>query len=148
MAKRPSMGARMARANSGVGGGGVARASAAAAPPRKSLGGGWAEKRTVDGASYYHNRTTGEVSYDCPPELATGDEIADAGDWIWVPDEKVGFMPAQRLGAAAGGGLNVKLQNGMATTVAAGATTYPLQTSSLKRLESDLVMLDLSLIHI
>ena len=75
----------------------------AAAPPRKSLGGGWAEKRTVDGA-HYHNRTTGEVSYDCPPELATGDEIADAGDWIWVPDEKVGFMPrsasARRRAAA------------------------------------------------
>ena len=36
----------------------------------------------------------------------------------------------------------MKLQNGMTTTVAAGATTYPLQTSSLKQLESDLVMLD------
>ena len=81
------------------------------------------------------------MSHDCPPELATGDEIADAGDRIWVLDEKVGFMPAQRLGAAAAR-LNVKLQNGMTTTVAAGATTYPLQTSSLKRLESDLVMLD------
>ena len=98
---------------------------------------------TLDGAPWYHNEGTGEVSWDQPTALWCNDpNMHDDGNWVWVPDEKLGFITAQKLSGTSESGFAVKLENGMRTHIPAGAKVFPLARSSLIRLEQDLVMLD------
>lgn len=94
----------------------------------------WLEKRTLDGAPWYHNEGTGEVSWDMPPALAGKDpNMRDDGNWVWVPDEKLGFVTAEKVSGTVEAGLTVKLENGMRHQVAAGAKVFPLTRSALIR---------------
>jgi len=103
---------------------------------------GWVEKRSADGVPYYHNGVTGEVSWDCPPSLQSGAEtVPDNGDWMWVSDEKLGYVAAQWLSDGPNG-TSVKLENGMRLTVPPNAKIAPLKRSALTRIEQDLVMMD------
>jgi len=103
----------------------------------------WIEKVTLDGAPWYHNEGTGEVSWDQPAALWGNDpNMHDDGKWVWVPDEKLGFVTAHKVSGTPENGLAVKLENGLRVQIPAGAKVFPLARSSLIRLEQDLVMLD------
>ena len=103
----------------------------------------WLQKRTLDGAPWYHNEGTGEVSWDMPPALWGNDrKMRDDGNWVWVPDAKMGFVTGERVSGTPEEGMAVKLENGMRVEVPPGSKVFPLARSALIRLEQDLVMLD------
>ena len=103
----------------------------------------WLQKKTLDGAPWYHNEGTGEVSWDMPPALWGNDrKMRDDGNWVWVPDAKMGFVTGERVSGTPEEGMAVKLENGMRMEVPPGSKVFPLARSALIRLEQDLVMLD------
>ena len=101
----------------------------------------WLQKKTLDGAPWYHNEGTGEVSWDLPPALWGNDrKMRDDGNWVWVPDAKLGFVTAERVSGTPEAGMAVKLENGMRVEVPAGSKVFPLARSALIRLEQVLTL--------
>ena len=96
------------------------------------------EKKTLDGAPWYHDEATGEVTWDRPAALSGGNTRRDDGNWVWLQDEKMGYVPAQRVvGKSA-----VRTEAGELVEPPPASTLFPLALSSLVRVEQDLVMLD------
>ena len=72
------------------------------APPKKQVvegqdNGGWVELLSPDGVPYYYNKVTKVTQWDKPEELKTEAEKDKAGDWVWMPDPQLGFVPARVL---------------------------------------------------
>ena len=112
-------------------------AFATPAPAAKAVARRWREKKTLDGTPWYHDEATGEVSWDRPAELSGADPAQrDDGNWVWVFDERHGYLPAQKVGG------KLRLEDGSAREQPEGTTLFPLTRASLLRPEQDLVMLD------
>ena len=120
-------------------------------PTGKKLGklgirtvGDWTELATADGVPYFHNTRTGALTWDKPDEMKDKGELAsEQGNWVWVPDERLGFAVAQLRQKRPDGRYEVTLEaTGENITTKKGEPVYPLVKSSLRRLERDLVLLD------
>ena len=100
----------------------------------------WQVLKTAAGLTYYYNRETKEVTWDCPPELANTDDVQASGEWFWIPDPKDLYLPAKKISS------NVfQTQNGITVSLNPKKVkeyTFPLKTSSLERIVEDLVLLD------
>jgi len=104
---------------------------------------GWMERNTADGVPYYHNVSTGALSWDKPDELKDSMEIeSESGNWVWFPDEYEGYVPAQLLQKRPDGRAVVQLENGSQMTSRPGDQVFPLFKSSLARTQQDLTLLD------
>lgn len=104
---------------------------------------GWLERKTADGVSYYHNGTTGELTWDMPDEMKNEGQIEyDSGNWVWFPDSTDGYVPAQVINRRNDGRVEVQLENGETAVSRRGQTLAKLVRSSLAKLERDLVLLD------
>ena len=106
----------------------------------------WVEKKTIDGALYYHNPSTEAVSWDKPDSLKTAAEKqVDSGEWVWVSDPNSVWVPA-RITSSDGASVKVQLNGGATRSIPKGGTKeepmWPLKLSSLRHVEDDLVMMD------
>ncbi|CAM9483599.1 unnamed protein product, partial [Ectocarpus sp. 8 AP-2014] len=143
-----------AKPRAGGGGGGAyaaAQASGAvvqsmsdAAVAALSQSTNWIEKRTADDVPYYFEPSSETVTWEKPDCLKSPEELqSNSGPWAWVSDDKDGWVPARIL-KESGDSANVQLQNGSKKTVKRSAKEplWPLNHSSLSRVEDDLVMVD------
>lgn len=106
-------------------------------------GSGWMERKTADGVPYYHNVTSGELTWDKPDEMKDASELHhDSGNWVWFPDETQGYIPALVVQNRPDGRVVVQLENGTQATSQRGAQVHPLLRSALARTERDLTLLD------
>ncbi|GBG32611.1 Myosin-11 [Hondaea fermentalgiana] len=104
---------------------------------------GWMERKTADGVPYYHNVSTGALSWDKPDEMKDAHEVEnEAGTWVWVPDEDEGYLPGLLMQSRPDGRSVVQLENGNEVTTRPGQQVFPLTKSSLARTERDLTLLD------
>ena len=92
---------------------------------------------------YYVNTETNETSWDKPEELMTEEELNATGDWLWVPDEQNVFVPAKQIAKRMGTASKVKVELEDGTQITAKASAcLPFNRASLKRVVSDLTLLD------
>jgi len=104
---------------------------------------GWMERKTADGVPYYHNVSTGALSWDKPDEMKDAYEVEnEQGNWVWVPDEVDGYVPGLLMRSRPDGRSVVQLENGSEVTTKPGQSVHPLSKSSLARTERDLTLLD------
>lgn len=83
------------------------------------------------------------MTWDKPDDLKTGVEVEhDSGNWVWFPDEELGYVPALLVKKRPDGRAEVELEDGSRAVSKRGQKTFPLARSSLARLERDLVLLD------
>ena len=82
-------------------------------------GNGWYEKRTADGVPYYHNETSGALTWDKPEEImGEAEREADMHQWVWCPDDELGYVPARLIKMKKNGlSAEVRLENGETRTV-------------------------------
>ena len=82
-------------------------------------GNGWYEKRTADGVPYYHNETSGALTWDKPEEIMGEEEREqDKHHWVWCPDEELGYVPARLIKMKKNGlSAEVRLESGETRTV-------------------------------
>jgi len=103
----------------------------------------WHELMTPEGIPYYHNKHTNAVSWDKPDCLKGAHEVDKAGHWVWIPHDKEAFQPAKLCEKYPDGRVEVELENGSTTFLAANVKLVDLSFSTLKRsLVRDLVLLD------
>eukprot|EP00752_Nemacystus_decipiens_P006696 g6019.t1 len=104
----------------------------------------WVEKRTADDVPYYFEPSSETVTWEKPDCLKSPEELqSNSGPWAWVSDEKEGWVPARIL-KESGDSANVQLQTGAKKSVKRSEREplWPLNHSSLARIEDDLVMVD------
>jgi len=97
---------------------------------------------TPEGVPYYHNKMTNVTTWDKPDALKSDAERDKAGEWIWLPDPDLAFVPARKLQAFYDGRTEVEKEDGTRVTVAKNVVLEELSWSSLNRPVRDLVMLD------
>ncbi|CAM9943985.1 unnamed protein product [Scytosiphon promiscuus] len=127
-----------------AGGAGVVQSMSDTALAALSQSNLWVEKRTADDVPYYFEPSSETVTWEKPDCLKSPEELqSNSGPWAWVSDEKEGWAPARILKESADSA-NVQLQNGSKRTVKRSAKEplWPLNHSSLARIEDDLVMVD------
>jgi len=100
----------------------------------------WRACLTDDGLDYFFNTETKETSWEKPDELLTPEEMNSTGEWVWVPHPVEAFAPALKLGDY-GKKVEVELEDGTRMKVDA-KECRPFNKSSLKRIVSDLTLLD------
>ena len=88
---------------------------------------------------YYVNTDTNETTWDKPEELMTEAEIANQGEWLWIPDEQNVYIPA-KLCASKGKKHRVDI-DGIIKTVKA-KDCLSCNKYSMLRVVSDLTLLD------
>jgi myosin heavy subunit len=81
-----------------------------------------------------------ETTWDKPTELMTDEEINATGEWLWVPSESQQFAPAKLI-SSKGTKHYVKYEDGSEATFSK-SECYPFSRSWLKRIVSDLTLLD------
>ena len=72
----------------------------------------WKEFQTPDGIKYYHNSMTGATTWDKPDELKTPEEMDKKGDWAWIPDYDLGFIPARKIQTFNDGRVQLETEDG------------------------------------
>jgi len=115
-------------------------------PEPESKASNWKAFQTPEGLEYYHNDSTGETTWDKPDALKSPDELDKAGDWMWCPeDTPKAFVPARKVQSYSDGSIELEKENGERVTFKAkqAALLEPLVWSQLRRLQKDLVMLDI-----
>lgn len=103
----------------------------------------WQELKTPEGLPYYYNTRTGITQWEVPEELRTEEDIAKAGEWVWVPDEREAYIPAKVI-SKSGKTYQLQTESGQNFSYG-GKNTAPLSTLqwiSLQRIVSDLTLLD------
>jgi len=104
---------------------------------------GWIERKTADGALYYHNVNSGALSWDRPDQLKDAVELkSESGSWVWFPDQREGYVPAKLVSTRPDGRSVVRLENGDEAVSPRGSSVLPLDKASLARTEDDLTLLD------
>ena len=99
------------------------------------MSGGWQQRFTTDGAAYFLNVGTGELSWEAP----SGSNAPGSGElWCWLEDTQEGWTPARRKDDA-----TVVVGQGGKTLPIGTLRTLPLNKAVLDRPPADdLVMLD------
>jgi len=68
----------------------------------------WVTHATEAGEPYYHNKRTGETSWDKPAALlAEGESVELEGDWVWVMHDELSWIPGKVLSRYSDGSLEV-----------------------------------------
>jgi myosin heavy subunit len=105
---------------------------------------------TDEGLAYYVNTETQETQWDKPDELKTEEELADNGEWLWIPDTTQVFVPAKvvpdkkkkkKSKKKKTGKVVVETEEGKKKRVDL-AKCRPFQRSALSRVVEDLTLLD------
>ena len=99
----------------------------------------WYECVTDDGLPYYCNSITKETTWDKPEELMTAAELADQGEWLWIPDDKNVYIAAKLL-ASKGSKHRVEVDDAVKTVKA--KRCFPCNKYLLLRVVPDLTLLD------
>lgn len=112
-------------------------------PTQSAEAADWMELTTPEGYKYYHNKVSNVTTWDKPDCLKSPDEMDRAGEWVWMPHEDWGYVPAKKLPGTFGDGkVHLEDEEGQRHTVTAKAQLDELKWSSLRRIVADLVMLD------
>ena len=118
--------------------------AAAAAPSHNSPDAAWAVRGTADGKEYYHNTSSGELTWDKPRCLQTDEEKAvSEAEWTWVPHPQRAWLPAKITGKS-GSKVSIVTKDGLKQSVSSkDVPLWPLHLPSLKRIAEvqDLVQL-------
>jgi len=114
----------------------------------------WTPQTTLmDGAAYWLDEETGQVSWDDPAAAVDG---SDASEWTWVPHPADFWQPAKRVGTRDDGSVECATEAGETVVVpkngvmqdawTAGRVQpvplWPLKRRELDHQEDDLIMLD------
>ena len=100
--------------------------------------------KTPEGQSYYWNQKSDTTQWEKPEELKTEADRERAGDWIWMPHQVEGFLPARRISETAQK-LVAETEDGRSHTILKKELTAPIEPlkwTQLNQLQRDLVMLD------
>jgi hypothetical protein len=100
----------------------------------------WQALKTPEGLDYYYNTVSGVTTWDKPDELQTDDELANRGEWVWVPDDEMCYVPGTVK--SKGAEITCQTQSGFTVNVPGNTKLMPLKPASLKRIVADLVLLD------
>ncbi len=103
---------------------------------------GWNELFTPEGVPYYFNKNTRETTWDKPDCMKSSDEFDRDGDWVWMPHDDWGFLPARRLTGYNDGKIHLETEDGQHHAIPGKTELDTISWSSLRREVSDLVMLD------
>ena len=99
-------------------------------------------------SSAQFNTETQETQWDKPDELKTSEELADNGEWLWIPDATEVFVPAKIVASKKkkkrskkSGKVTVETEEGKKKKVDL-AKCRPFQRAALSRVVEDLTLLD------